>query len=140
MIRDAAYDDIPALVEMGKEFVAMSPHRGMGAFDAQAVERMFAFLIDEPVGLLLVNGDGFIGGVLQPVYFCPDKIMAEEHFWWARKGGRDLLRAFEKKAREMGASFVSMSTLINDRADIAQRIVTRMGFEPIERRYLKELT
>lgn len=139
MVRPATEADIPALVEMGREFVAMSPHRGMGEYDAAAVERMFAFLIESPVGLLLVNGEGFIGGVLSPVYFCPDKVMAEEHFWWARKGGRDLLRAFEAEARARGAAFVSMSTLINEKSSLADRIVTRMGFVPIERRYLKEL-
>ncbi len=139
MIRPATTEDIPHLVEMGREFHAMSPHKPMGEFDGEAVGRMLDFLISSPSALVLTNGDGAIGGVMAPIYFCPTKLMMEESFWWARKGGRDLLREFSVQAKAMGASCIYLSTLRNDRSDIVDRIVSGMGFGMVEHRYVKDL-
>lgn len=126
---------------MGREFVAMSPHRGMGEFDQAAVGRMFATMIEADACIVLISGRGFIGGMLMPIYFCPDKVMAEEHFLWSRNGsGRSLVKAFELVAKKHGASFAYVSTLENDKADTASRFMQLIGYTPIERRYLKELT
>lgn len=118
----------------------MSPHKPMGEFDGEAVARMLRFLIVSPQGLVLTNGEGAIGGMLAPVYFNPGKFIMEEAFLWARRGGRDLLRYFCEEATKMGADFVSMSTLENDKVNAMHRFVTRMGFIPLERRYLKGLS
>lgn len=115
----------------------MSPHKPMGGFDPEAVARMLAFLIDN--GLVLTNGEGAIGGMMAPIYFNPGKIVMEESFWWARRGGRDLLKEFCRAARAMGADFISLSTLENDRQALVDRLVGSMGFRPLERRYLKDL-
>ena len=140
MIRPATHDDIPALVDIGREFVAMSPHRILGEFDPEAVARMFGFMIDNPATCVLLTNDcGLIGGIMTGVYFCPTEMMMEELFWFAHKGGRDLLKAFEKKAREMGADYIYLSTLENAKADVATRMAQGMGFQPIERRYMKVL-
>lgn len=139
-VRLAVEEDIPAIVKMGKEFHAMSPHVGMGEYDEAAIERLLIYLIENDQGVVLWNGTGVIGGLMAPVYFNPDKMMLEEAFWFARKGGRELLKEFQAKAREMGADFVLLSTLVNDFAPVVDRIVTRMGYAPIERRWLKELT
>lgn len=139
MIRRAIEADIPALVEMGRKFHAMAPHGPMGAFDEAGVENVLRFLITSPSALVLTNGDGAIGGVLSPVYFNPSKTMAEESFWWARKGGKELLQEFERAARLMGADFVLLSTLENELSTVIDRVVSRVGYLPVERRYLKEL-
>lgn len=139
MIVRATEADIPALVEMGRKFHAMAPHSPMGAFDEVGVANVLRFLITSPSALVLTNGDGAIGGVLAPVYFCPSKLMLEESFWWSTKGGRELLSAFIHEGREMGASCLYLSTLENERSHVIDRVVTRMGFVPVERRYVKEL-
>lgn len=115
----------------------MSPHRPMGDFDPGAVARMLAFLIDN--GLVLTNGHGAIGGMLAPVYFAPEKKVMEEAFWFSHRGGRDLLKEFNRASKAMGADFVAISTLENDRQPLVDRLVTVIGFRPMERRYLKEL-
>lgn len=140
MIRKATDTDIPRLAAMGERFHAMSPHKGMGEYDREAVARMLRFLLGNPHALVLTNGDGVIGGMMAPVYFNPAKTMMEESFWYAEKGGKDLLKAFCKEARLMGADYVYLSTLTNDRSDIIDRVVTHMEFRPVERRYVKELT
>jgi hypothetical protein len=139
MIRRATGDDIPAMVRMGREFLAMSPHAALGEYDMMAVAKMFSFMIASPQSVLLTNGDGLIGGVVTPVYFAPGKWMLEESFWWAVRGGRELLAAFEREGRLMGADFVLLSTLENGRAAVIDRVVSRMGYRLLERRYVKEL-
>lgn len=140
MIRAAHQDDIGALVEMGRSFHSMAPHRPMGDFDAYAVGMMLSFLIESPTALILKSDEGAIGGVIAPVYFNPAKKIMEEAFWWSLRGGRSLLSAFEKEASIMGADFITLSTLENEKTCVIDRVVTRMGFRPIERRYLKELS
>lgn len=140
MIRKATGTDIPRLVAMGSRFHALSTHKWMGEYDREAVARMLRFMIGNPQALVLTNGEGVIGGMMAPVYFNPSKMMMEESYWYAEKGGRDLLKAFCEEARLMGADYVYLSTLTDERTDVADRIVTRMDFRPVERRYVKELT
>lgn len=139
MTHRATLSDIPGLVSMGERFHAMSPHHGMGEYDRTAVSRMLRFMIANDNCLVLTNGTGAIGGVVAPVFFDPSKMMMEESFWYAGKGGRDLLKAFCAEARLMGADFILLSTLEDDRIKGIDRVVGRMGFAPMERRYIKEL-
>jgi hypothetical protein len=139
MIRPATEIDIPRMLAMGREFVAMSPHSFMGEFNPEAVVRMFRFMIDTPTCLLLVSDDGMIGGTLAPVFFSPGALMAEENFLWARGSGRSLVRAFEARAKEMGATFSYVSTLENEKAEKATKFMGLLGYRMIERRYVKEL-
>ena len=139
MIRPATHDDIPALIDMGREFHAMSPHKPMGEYDGEAVGNMLEFLISSPSAIVLTNGAGAIGGVMAPIYFCPVKWMLEESFWWSRSSGFELLQEFLNGAREMGATCVYLSTLENKRSPAIHRILTRIGFRLVEHRYVKDL-
>lgn len=137
--RNATAADIPELVEMGRQFHAMSPHKWLGDYDAGAVTNMLAYLIGSPDAIVVTNGVGCVGGIIAPVYFDPTKRMLEESFWWAEKGGRDLLRAFEAIGRQKGAQFLYLSTLENERTAVIDRVVKAAGYLPVERRYVKEL-
>lgn len=139
-VRAATAEDIPALVEIGARFHEMSPHRFMGEYDRRGIANVLGFMIGSPQSIVLTNDAGLIGGTLAPVYFAPSKLMAEENFWFAGAGGRDLLRAFEEEAAARGAHFVLLSTLENERASIIDRMVERRGYRLIERRWLKEFT
>lgn len=137
--RKATVEDIPTLVEMGAKFHAMSPHKPVGEYDAEAVARTVAFLIGSPAGLVVCNDAGVLGGMIAPVYFSPGVLMMEEHFWWAAGGGQELRRYFEDEARGMGAHYCMFSTLENDRIGAIDRVMRRNGYVPIERRYMKDL-
>lgn len=117
----------------------MSPHKSLGAFDADAVARMLRFMASGNGTILLTNGSGAIGGVMAPVYFATWVLMAEESFWWASANGMELLDAFETEAKAMGARFVLLSTLENERSAVIDRIVRRKGYTTVERRHMKEL-
>jgi hypothetical protein len=135
----ATVEDIPALVEMGAKFHAMSPHKFMGEYDPQATGRMLAFMIDSPQAVLMTNGEGVIGGTYAPVYFQPSVWMIEENFWWAGKDGFALLEAMLIHARGWGAAFCLLSALENDHSKAIDRLLTRKGFRLMERRYIKEI-
>jgi hypothetical protein len=139
MIVEAMKGDIPAIVEMGKAFHAMSPHRDMGKYDPIGMANVLSFMIESPSAVVLFNGNGAIGGILAPVYFNPAKIILEESFWWAEEGGRDLLKAFEAWGRANGADFVSMCTLVNEKSAVIGRVMRMNGYRPVETRYIKGL-
>ncbi len=138
-VRLAVSSDIPALVEMGRQFHAMSPHKPAGDYDGAAVERVLRFLLENPDGIVLTNGEGVIGGLIAPVFFSPTVRMLEESFWWASEGGQELREAFEQQARDKGANCVMVSTLENERAPAIDRVMRRKGYVPIERRWMKVL-
>jgi hypothetical protein len=133
----ATESDIPAIVGMGREFHAMSPHTMLGAYDETAVANMLRYLIDN--GLVMTNGAGCLGGLIAPVYFNPQVAVMEEAFWWSKANGQELREAFEAEAKQMGAKFCMFSTLENDRSAAIDRVMRRNGYTPIERRYMKEL-
>lgn len=133
-VRPAVESDVPALLAMGREFHAYA-YTGMGALDENRALRVLRELIHSPRGLVLTNGVGAIGGIMSPGWFQADSQIMEEAFWWSARGGRDLLRAFIVRSREMGATSIMLSTLDNERTAAVDRIVRAFGFAPIERRY-----
>ena len=139
-VREATVEDIPALVDMGAKFHAMSPHHGMGEFDRDGIGNVLRFMIESPQALVLTNDTGLIGGTFAPVYFAPSKWMMEENFWWAGRDGFELLEAHLSEARQWGAHFYLLSTLENERSGAIDRMLTRKGFSRLERRYLMELS
>jgi len=109
MIREATKEDLPALLEMGLKFHAMSGHP-MG-FDGDAVSAFMISLIDNEAGCLLMTDKGAIGGVLAPAWCDPEWLMAIELFWWAEGGGLKLMSEFEKWAESRGANEARMTSL-----------------------------
>lgn len=139
MIRRATQKDIPALVEMAAEFYAIAPHRALGEFREHAVENVARFLIEHEFGLVLMDGQGCVGGLLSPLYFDPQRHIAEITTIWGRKRARELRRAFENEASAMGADYVVCSILENERAAAMDRVMGIEGYAPLERRYIKRV-
>lgn len=137
--RTATAEDVPALVDMGRQFHSMSPHKPVADYDGDAVARTLAFLIGHPDGLVVRSDTGVLGGFMAPIFFNPRVRMMEENFWWAQGGGQELRRFFEARAKAMGAQFVYFTTLENDRIGAIDRVMKRDGYRPVERRYMKEL-
>ena len=128
MIREATKDDLPALLEMGRKFHAMSGHP-MG-FDEAAVSAFMISLIDNEAGCLLMTDKGVIGGVLAPAWCDPLWPMAIELFWWAEGGGLKLMSEFEKWAESRGANEVRMTSLAAHQR--AADLLQLKGYSPSE--------
>lgn len=133
LIRPAAVQDIPKLLDWGRKFHAMAAPGP--SFNADAVAALLAQIIEADHGAVLMHDHGAIGGVLNPAYCDPAWIMAVEVFWWAERDGLSLLRAFEGWARNKGAAEVRMTSLASlPRADAVLR---RKGYAPAEISYSK---
>lgn len=86
---------------------------------------------------------GFIAGIKEDHLFLEG--IAQELGWYVKPEYRSgaisktLLTSFEEWAKLVGATHVSMATLNNDYQDRLERIYDRLGYEPAERTYIKEL-
>jgi len=133
MVRPAALDDIPALLEMGKAFhaAALLPC----AFDLDAMGVALRQMIETDGAAVLMTDRGVIGGAMNPAYCDPTWLYAVELFWWAQGDGLKLLRAFEDWAQQAGAKEIRMTSLATlPRAD---RLLRCVGYAPAEVSYSK---
>ena len=135
MIRRATEADIPAIVEMGAEFHEFGPYRDI-PYDPEATGAFVGGVIH--AGAVFIHDQGMIGGCLVPLYFNPRHFIASELFWWAKRDGRGLLRAFEGWARETGARAVTLSALETDRVNLTAKLFERLGYQRREIGFLKE--
>lgn len=129
MIRAATIDDIPALVEMGREFHSMS---GMACgFDSAAFSQMLKNMIVDDGAAVFRGEGGFIGGVVTPAYLDPSWKMAVELFWWSSGGeGVRLLTAFEDWSQLMAVDEIRMTTLASNPRPTT--VIGRRGYDAAE--------
>lgn len=140
MIRRATYDDIPAVMEMGRRFADDAGVTAKVGWDDESVRNLLIALIDLENGILLVGEKGMIGGAIYPHPFNSNTVVFQELFW--RSEGREGLRLYaeaEKWAREAGATHTAMSATEGMNPDGPCRIYERLGFSPFDRTFIKEL-
>lgn len=136
MIRSATHDDIPWLVETGDAFHKAAGHREEHIREDYA--QTLANLIEG--GIILRSDSGVIGGIVFPCYFNFAEKWAQELFWWSEgRDGMALLRAFEARAKDMGAGKIIMSRWESLRPKAVDRVLRAEGYAPIETSYEKVL-
>ncbi|SFI84457.1 hypothetical protein [Albimonas pacifica] len=130
-IRRATAEDLPRIVEMGRE----NYRRVVGAsgFDPEATAATVARMIASESGIVLVSDGGMIGAILTPHWSAPSRMQAIETFWFAEDGsGLALLRSMAAEARARGAAEIRFTA----RHSVA---MTRLGYEPVEMIYRERL-
>lgn len=137
-VRTATHADVPQIMEWGRAFHAYSPW-ARDEFDAEAVRAAVTGLIDGEDRVILIHEHGMLGGLIGPVWTSPHVRMAQEAFWWADKGGKALLDAFEEWARQSGAKYVTMLSLPDEKAERMRQLYARAGYAPSESAFLKEV-
>jgi GNAT superfamily N-acetyltransferase len=139
MVKQATPDDFPAILKMGRRFHEFSPWRDR-PFSDDATLEMLHRITESDDAVLFTNGTGILGGVVAPIYFGGG-VVAQELFWFADKGGRELLDAFEQWADDKGASGVLMISLAMDEKTDERmgKIYERRGYRLRERNYYKGL-
>jgi len=129
VIRAGIIEDIPRIVEMGRKF-----HKAGGVkapYSEAATSKTVQHLIESPDGVLLVSGQGMIGGATMLAYCADNWKIAVELFWWCEdRQGLNLLRGFEQWAVSAGANEIRMTTIHS--LDGADRILSRRGYAPSE--------
>lgn len=124
--------DLPRILEFARAFHGYSPWSRFPMDDA-ATEAYARNVMAS--GVIFVTDRGMIGGVLMPIPFAPQVVLAVELFWW---GDGALKADFEAWAKERGATAVQFSALADDRSEAMARLFARNGYRPAETGYLKE--
>ncbi len=138
-MREATEADMPRLLEIGQKFYDRSPYKSLGPYDKEAAQRAMMYMVNSPDALVLTNEHGAIGGLLVPVWFSPTIKVAEVQFNEFRRGGLAAILEFEKVVSEMGAMFMHLSRFADHRMLAGDRMLAKIGFRPVEHRYVKEL-
>lgn len=122
---------------MAVKFVAASPYNSVTPNLAH-LEGLFHHLVEDPDKCIFVTEGGFICGLLSPLFFAPEVVIATELAWWAEDGtGEALKSSFEDWAKHMGVSAAQFSTLNNQFAPQMAARLTEDGYTPVEVGYMK---
>lgn len=126
-VRLASLADVERIVELAREEHAGSRFSPLAFSPASVRETVHAFL-HEPLRTLLVTGQGYLFGLVQPLGFSSERA-AIEYAWFAKDGqGFALLQAFDQWAVRMGASVVVAHDYTHDRR-LAKILAVKHGFE-----------
>ena len=108
MIRAAKQSDIPMIVALWEDFHAEAnpPY----SFDKPSAYAFVGGMIESKDAIVLVSSRGVICGFVTPNPVNFEWKMAMELYWWAEDGkGGELMKAFKKQARDMGADEIRIS-------------------------------
>lgn len=144
-VRPAALEDIPEIMDMGRQFFDQA-WSGVFEWDDSSVFETLTGMLRSGVLLVAQKGRelvGMVGGTLAPMYFDKQTLIAQELFWWVRPGNRGpgiaLFREFEAVAKLRGAQVVAMNGVESIRGETVGRFYAREGYRCTERVYLKRL-
>lgn len=146
MIREATHDDIPALIEMGRQLVEESPRLDV-TFSAAILRTRLFNAIEHPGQVVLMAGAEVRGIANPPVYenagaligaaapgLAWEEIEAAEIGFFTRAKARrsgvatELMRAFVEWAVRHGASVVRFGSRTGINAVAAEKIADALGF------------
>lgn len=144
MIRTAATEELPAVLELLKPFSAhMEKTLGVEADEQDEIAALGALQQD---GLLLVDDQmrGVIGAMVFPLFLNTDVLIAQELFWWVKPEARklgvgdDLMDALEHFAKQRGCKLVFMMDLATS-PESAERVFLKRGYAMSERHWIKRI-
>lgn len=149
-VRPAELRDIPAYMELAAAFVAATPVSNLIPFEKEGSINFITASLDNPDMLILVAENeteivGITGALAYPMYFNPDKLVAQELWWYltpAARGGpaaKLMFKTIEKWAKDKGAEAMFMVALADDRVETMAKIYKRDGYYPVERMFVKGL-
>lgn len=145
MIREAVETDIPALVEMGRNFHAGMSHSRIGGFDQDSATDTLRRLIEAEDACLFIAPGGMGAATLERPYFNRALRILQELWVWVEPDARgsgtgpELYRRMEGWGRLREASHMLVMSNPDQRPEATARLYRRMGFEPVEMLFMKGL-
>lgn len=141
MIRDATPDDVPALVELGRQMAAESPRFSRLTYSPAKLDALFRMLIASPDGLLLVaESKGDRVGVMACMvadHWCAEGRMAMEFGLFIapqHRGGMSaarMIRRYVQWARERGAADIGLGISTGVHAEQTASFYNALGLRPV---------
>lgn len=149
-IREAEPNDLPAMLEMGRDFFDSSGSGSFTTFDESSLATtMIALMSGVSGGSLLVavvNEEivGMAAGVVFPFYANMATKIGQEIFWWVkpefRKGiGGSLMDELEAAAGRNGAKIFIGANLSGEHDAAFARLYRRRGYSPGEQTHIRIL-
>jgi predicted N-acetyltransferase YhbS len=150
-IRKAQPEDLPALLDMGRDFFDHSANSAFTTFDENSLTATLIALMSGVAGgsLLVAETDGEVVGmaacVVFPFYANHSTLIGQEMFWWVkpehRKGiGGAILDELEAEAKRKGAKIFIGANLSGERSAAFERLYRRRGYTPAENTHLRILS
>jgi predicted N-acetyltransferase YhbS len=150
-IRKAQPEDLPALLDMGRDFFDHSANSAFTTFDENSLTATLIALMSGVAGgsLLVAESDGEVVGmaacVVFPFYANHSTLISQELFWWVkpehRKGiGGAILDELEAEAKRKGAKIFIGANLSGERSAAFERLYRRRGYTPAENTHLRILS
>lgn len=147
-IRLAKDEDIKTLVEISRDLHKSTTFTRV-SFDKDVVLEVLYSLISGPVNekMLVVaeNKDkeivGTLGAMLVPSLYSSSKLAIEPLFWTNGnpKVFKVLVECFEDWAKNVGADFTLIGAGANHTQDKWSRVYKRLGYNPYQSSFIKEL-
>lgn len=146
MVRDGTIEDVPAAVEMAREFWKHT--RYDEPFDPDYVAFMTEMALDHGLlAILEIDGvvEGFVAGLKSPLLASANVLGGTEIAWWvnpsARKGGNGiaLMQHIERMAKAQGVKYWNMIVMESCQPEVGAAIYKRLGYEKSETSYTRVL-
>lgn len=128
-------------LELARRFFERSVWCDHVTLSEEGVAGALAMLSTNPDAYFVMNEHGAIGGMLTPLWFAPDVIVASELFWYSEKSGEgaSLRDGFEAWAKERGARFIQFSAMVNEHEERLRRTLGAQGYHAKEIGFIKEI-
>jgi len=131
------------VAEVIKKF---APINGMGIPASDNIEEIVQNLLEnENIICIEKEGKGVILGLLYPLYYNPEIIIAQELGWWVEPEYRNttigikLLKAFEKEAKNKGADKIMMIYLDSQSPENVNKMLTKLNYSSVEHSMVKDI-
>lgn len=149
-IRHAEPEDLPALLDMGREFFEASGNARFTTFDEPSLTAtLMGLMSGVPEGCVLVADlDGLVigmaGCVVFPFYANASTLIGQECFFWVDPSyrgavGEVLLDELENSAMKLGARMFINANISGERDKAFARYYRRRGCVPAEQTHIKVL-
>lgn len=133
--------EVNHVMDFAHRFFAKSVWAEYTTLDEAGVAAALTNLQSNPNAYLEINDHGAIGGMLTPLWFAPEMVIASELFWYAEKPGEGaaLRERFEAWAKERGARYVQFSAMVNEHEERLRRTLAGQGYHAKEIGFIKEI-
>lgn len=145
-MRQATHDDIEALIELGRPFLAAHPALASVVVTDEQLHGVLTNIMEHGVIIVAESIDGSLigalAGIVAPMWCAPDIKCAAELAWWMKPGHRTgmtavrMVRDFEKWAKQQNATHTVMSS-IPALGSRASALIGRLGYTAVETSYVK---
>lgn len=146
VIRPATPSDMRFIITEGLSFMKHHPLSFNKDLDLKELIKFADNIMHNHVLLIAEDNGvqvGMIAGILAPNVFNSKYIGLTELVWWVKEEFRNssaamkLFNAFEKKAKEMDADYISMITTVY--TPTLEKLYKKKNYKPTETTYVKEL-